>query len=285
MRRISDRADENMTPAQHRPQHGFTMIEAIIVIMITGIIAATIAVFMAGPVKGYFDTARRADMSDVADTALRRLARDVQSALPNSVRVSGNQFLEFVPIKDAGRYRTEIGTVGTDNPLDFSTADSSFDVLGPSVNVASGDLIVIFNMGQTGASVYDPASATANYQAANASAGNTVTLTAAHKFPYASPGSRFQVVSTAVTYACDGAGKLWRYSGYAIQSAQPASIAALNGLAGVTKALIAANVSGCAVNYASGVLERNGLVTVSLAITEQNETVTLVHQVNVVNTP
>ena len=263
-----------MTPTSHRQQRGFT-----------GIIAAAISVFMVGPVKGYFDTARRAEMSDIADTALRRISRDLQNALPNSVRMSGTSFLEFVPIKYAGRYRAAIDTSGTSNPLDFSIADTSFDVLGAAPSVVNGDLIVIFNMGQPGASIYDAPSATVNYQAASGISGNTITFSAAHQFPFASPGSRFQGVSTAVSYACDGAGNLWRFSGYAIQTSQPASIAALSGLAGVTKALVASNLTGCSMNYAADVQERNGLVTTNLTITEQGETVTLMHQAGVVNTP
>lgn len=266
-------------------QRGFTLIEAIVVIVITGIIASSISIFMVGPVKGYFDTARRVEMSDIADTALRRIARDVQAALPNSVRVSGSEFLEFVPIVAAGRYRSEKGVAIADDPLDFRDAsDDSFDVLGPVVTVENGDSIVIFNMGQSGADVYDGTSR--RIVAAPVGIVSNVTFTSSGtQFPYSSPGSRFQVVSTAVTYACDGVGNLWRYSNYAIQNPQPTSISALNSLVSVTKALIASNVTTCSITYTSGVLERNGLVSINLAITEQGETVTLLHQVNVINTP
>jgi len=253
--------------------------EAVIVIMITGIIAAAIAVFMVGPVKGYFDTARRAEMTDIADTALRRIMRDVQGALPNSVRVDATgKYLEFVPIKAAGRYRTEKGIVVTDDPLDFTAADTTFDVLGPAITVAANDLIVIFNMGQPGANIYDAYSASSNFQAAAASADNTITMTAAHQFPYMSPGNRFQVVSTPVTYYCDSVGhQLLRYSGYAIASVQPTPPA-------VAASILATNVA-CSFSYTSGVQERNGLLTARLAITESSETVDLLGQVNVVNTP
>lgn len=266
-------------------QRGFTLVEAILVIVITGILAGVVSVFIRGPVQGYFDAARRAGLSDIADTALRRMARDIQGALPNSVRVSGAAFMEFVPIKDAGRYRAEVGSAVGDDPLNFaSPTDNSFDVLGPQVTVASGDAIVIYNMGVTGADVY----AGTSRRAASAPFGSVAKVTflsAGTQFPFASPGSRFQVISTAVSYACDlAAGKLWRYSGYSISSTQPASLAALDGL-GATKALLASNVSACSFAYTAGTLERNGMVTANLAITEEGETVSLLHQVNVVNTP
>ncbi|HJW54183.1 MAG TPA: prepilin-type N-terminal cleavage/methylation domain-containing protein, partial [Burkholderiaceae bacterium] len=57
-------------------EKGFTLAEAVIVIVITGIIAGTVAVFLRLPVQGYVDTAARAELTDIADTALRRMTRD-----------------------------------------------------------------------------------------------------------------------------------------------------------------------------------------------------------------
>lgn len=265
-----------------RRQSGFTLVEAILVIVITGILAGVVSVFIRGPVQGYFDSARRAGLTDIADTALRRMARDIQSALPNSVRVSGGAFVEFVPIKAAGRYRAEVGGGAGDDALDFTNAaDSAFDVLGPAVTVASGDSVVIYNLGVPGADVY----AGSSRRAAAAPFGSVAKVTfspAGTQFPFASPGSRFQVVSGAVTYACDGAGNLWRYS-YAIQSAQPAGIAALDGLA--TGRLLASKLSSCSFVYKPGALERSGMVAAFLEIQEEGETVSLLHQINVINTP
>lgn len=278
-------------PLNPKPQHcprgqgqtGFTLLETILVITITGVVAGIVAVFMRDATKSYFDSTRRAEISDIADTALRRVGRDLQGALPNSVRVNGN-FLEFVPVVDAGRYRTETGTSTTDDPLDFSAPDTGFDVLGPPVTVASGDKIVIFNMGQPGASVYDAT-------AANAYLPNTfgtlskVGFASPVQFSYPSPGNRFQVVRTAVTYACDLAnGRLMRYSGYAIPTNQPTNPAA-SPLVTATAAVMANHVTACALTYTSGVLERNGLVTLRLAITEADETVDLMYQITVMNTP
>lgn len=266
---------------------GFTLVEAVVVIAIVGILAGMVAMFMRSPLQASFDVARRAELTDIADTALRRMARDVQGALPNSMRVSGSDFMEFVPIKAAGRYRAEVDSAGGGNPLDFSSStDASFDVLGPGVAVASGDAIVIYNLGIPGADVYEGTSRRA--AAAPFGGGlSTVTFTpGGTQFPFASPGSRFQVVATPVTYACDVAnGRLWRYSGYAILAAQPASIAALDALANVTKALLASKVSACSFVYSPGVMQRNGLATIRLSLSDGGETVTLMHQVNVTNAP
>jgi len=114
------------------PPRGFTLIEAVMVIALTGIVGAMVAVFIRQPINAYVDMARRGEMSDEADTALRRIARELQGALPNSVRVNaaGNR-LEFLPVRSAGRYRAAPSSTGVGDFLDFSSStDGSFEVLG-----------------------------------------------------------------------------------------------------------------------------------------------------------
>lgn len=283
---------ERMSDARNFAQKGFTLVEAVIVIAITGIIGGMVAVFMRGPINAYFDTARRAELTDVADTAVRRVARDVQSALPNSVRVDGTgNFLELIPIRTAGRYRAEAGSAAADDPLDFTlAADNSFDVLGPPVTVLAGDSLVVYNLGLPGVSdAYDaPPAPLTSRRLATAGAGLVkVTFTpTATPLPLPSPGSRFQIVGTPVTYACDvPGGTLWRFSGYAIQTGQPATIAALNALPGVVAAPLATGVTACTFAYTPGVLQRNGLVSMALSVMQSGETIVLQHQINVDNTP
>jgi prepilin-type N-terminal cleavage/methylation domain-containing protein len=91
--------------ALSRRQRGFSLIELVMVIVILGVVGATVAVFMRKPVDAYVDTSRRAALSDLADTAVRRIARDVRRALPNSVRNPSNQCIEFIPTRTGGRYR------------------------------------------------------------------------------------------------------------------------------------------------------------------------------------
>ncbi|MCX7180426.1 MAG: type II secretion system protein, partial [Proteobacteria bacterium] len=122
---------------------GFTLMELVIVMVIIGVLAAGVALFITSPIMGYLDANRRAQMSDTADIALRRLSRDLRLALPNSIRVGGsNLFLEYIPTSNGGRYRTESG-----NFLDFSTAITSFDYLGETLAGETG-FAVVFNTGQ-----------------------------------------------------------------------------------------------------------------------------------------
>jgi len=230
---------------------GFTLVEAIIVIVLTGILASAVAVFLRAPIQGYLDVARRAELTDIADTALRRIGRDLRLALPNSIRVtSGNTAIEFIPIKSAGRYRAD----GPGDFLNFSSAgDNSFDVIGPGVDIAAADFIVIYNLGITGANAYDGS----NRRDATPAGSGLVTVSfSGGQFPFASPARRFHVVGTPVSYICAG-GLLTRYWNYSFGTTAPA------GNSGV----IASNLSGCRFTYEAGVTAQNSLVTLELAIT------------------
>lgn len=261
---------------------GFTLVEMIIVIVITGIIAAVVAVFLKAPVQGYFDSARRAELSDTADTALRRVSRDLHLALPNSVRTNGSA-IEFLQTRTGGRYAAESDGSGEANILDFSTTDDSFVMLG-SLNPApvAGNLVVVYNLGITDADAY----AGDNTSSITGVAGNTISINA-KRFPFESPGNRFQVVSGPVSYVCAGAGTLngngtgtlRRYSGYAITAGQ--NVPPVGG----GNALLANRVSACSFVYQQGVTERSGLVSMQLQITEDNEVVSLYHEVHVPNVP
>jgi len=273
---------------------GFTLIEMIVVIVLTSIIASAVAVFIKLPVQGYVDTARRAEMTDIADTALRRMGRDLRLALPNSVRLTdGDATIEILLTKTGGRYRFESDATATADALDFSATDTLFDQLGP-LSVLTGqaitpnsDSLVIYNLGPgiTNADAYvgnnrslitgTPAGALANEQRIQI---------APKQFPLESPGNRFQVIEGPVSYVCDTTnGRLTRYWGYPIQAAQPTA-ATLPTLGG-SSALLATNVASCLFDYNPGITARSGLVALMLIITQTGESVRLYHEVHVTNVP
>jgi len=176
-----------------REARGFTLIEMIVVIVITGIIGAVVAVFIRRPVEGYIDAARRAELTDIADTALRRITRDVRTALPNSVRITtaGNvTYLEYLQTSGGGRYRAEPDSSGAGDILNFVAADASFDVIGTMPTLAAGNSIVIYNLSPTGsiANAYSDD----NRGAYSSNTATTITLSPAKLFPYQSPGKRFR---------------------------------------------------------------------------------------------
>ena len=262
-------------------QHGATLIELVVVIVVTGIIAAGIATFLRRPVEGYVDASRRAKLTDEADTALRRISRDLRTALPNSVRVDASgKFVEFIATTSGGRYRAEQTSGGTGDILDFTAADTSFDVLGPVP--ATGTDIVVYNL-------YNSGSTSNAYSGDNrqtlTSAGATVVFPS-KLFPESSPARRFHIVSGPVTYGCTG-GQLVRYSGYAYNEPQVAPPA------GGSSAVLAGDVdtAACSFSYVSGSLgERTGTVSIVLQINSvsaggNTERVRMFQQVQIENAP
>ena len=291
------------------------------VIVITGIIAAVVAVFIKKPVDAYFDSARRAELSDMADTAVRRIARDVHLALPNSVRNpsdGSSQCVEFIPTKIGARYRSAKSSAGSGDDLDFTAVDGSFDMLWTnstlpsSLRIAAGDVIAVYNdgsglsnclgsvaAGTAGGNAYCGYNAiqvsSLGVESGGATPINFVGTGSAVPFnqkqlPNASPYYRFQVIPNSeqvVSYACSS-GTLYRYSrtlsaGWGL----PANCAAMT--SGATAATLAENVSSCNIKYeapgSSTGLSNNGILQVSLTLTQSGESVNLYQQVHVDNTP
>ena len=264
---------------------GFTLVEMVMVITVTGILAAATSVFITGPVKAYFDTVRRAQLADSAETALRRIARDVESGLPNAVRVTtvGSQtFLEIVPVVQSAFYRSAADPGGGGPVLDFTVPlGTTFQVLGTFDAPASGQQVVVYNLGVPGSDVF----AGDTRRAYASIAGSTLTYTGTGaQFPFASPSDRFYMVSTAMSYVCDTTAQtLTRYYGYAIQSAQPNNTTAAP-LNAATAGILAQNVTQCAISY-SQTLQHLNLVTISLTLTNSGDSVTFYQEIHVPNVP
>ena len=279
-----------MPCTEHSRERGVTLIEMIIVISITAIIAGAVSVFISRPVEGYADAARRAEMSDIADTALRRMTRDLRTALANSIRITcvpscgpadSVYYLEYLQGGGGGRYRAEYDSGGLGDILNFTAVDASFDVIGTMPALAAGDSIVIYNLASSGTTAN--AYVGDNRGAYSSNTASTITLAPAWKFPFSSPGKRFNVVQYAVTYVCNPTTReLRRYWNYGIVDPQPIPPA------GGSNALLASNVAACSFTYANtGAAQRTGVVALSLQIQESgsNDSIQLFQQVHVTNVP
>ena len=283
----------------------FTLIELIIVIAITGIVAVMATAFFGYSVEGYAALARRAEMVDVAEMALRRMQKDIRRALPNSVRVRTNgsvEAIEMLTTVDGVSYRAgpqpPPPALDPDRWLEFDTTDTDFNILGHVRNVGTGVLpagyrLAIYSTGAVDTSVIPPQPLDGANVYAGASLGvsppagshiitpvgtaitvtagiseDQVTLNPGHQFAFASPQQRVYVVDGPVTYLCDptvGTQSITRYWGYTVASNQMTTDAALTA-AGASSALLAAPVTACALTYSAGTLSRRGQVTADLTI-------------------
>src|SRR5258705_10263733 len=287
---------------------GATLIELVVVIAVSAILAGGVTAFMARSMTGFVDSRLRAALVDSADGALGRAKREVRLALPNSVRVSPDtRVLEILHIVDGARYRRAPGVNpgGADHSaatdwLSFTGADTQWNVLGrfPFLTFTYGTALA------PGArlAVYPTSSAVWSEAAAGLSpasitpAGTTITLSddgdedeitlsSAFKFALESPRQRLYLVDGPITFLCDLTAKtLTRFSGYTPTAAQPTDPAAAPLLA-ASQALLASSVSTCQFRYDPGTATRAGLVSLALGLTQGGEQVSLLEQVHVENAP
>ncbi len=296
---------------------GVTLIELVVTIVIMGIIGAVLGRFIAPMIRAYQVQALRAALVESGENALRRMARDVRIALPNSVRITNTATgfaLEVVPTTDGGRYclNSLANCNGAAENLNIGGSDSDFDVIGcfrnPTFTGAAfpsnGFRLVIGDAsgavyGASGSNaVITPTAASITLTTVDgggsgtgpcgtSSGGSTtfrhhINIGAGHNFPTPSPRQRVFVIEAAaapVTYLCDTSAKtLYRYAGYGFQATQPTTAAALP-----AGALVTDLVSACSVTSTNGDVQSTGLLTLSVALTNSGETVSLMSELQLDN--
>jgi MSHA biogenesis protein MshO len=291
---------------------GFTLVEMVIAIAVIGIIGAMVAVFIRAPVQNYADSVARAEVGDEADLALRRMARELRLALPNSIRVNGDgSAIEFLLTKTGGRYLAVEDNLDATNPvLDFSGGARTVTLLGKLAQpVSAGDYFVVYNLGSGmapadawGLSTADRNIARISSAVASDTVRPVLTLDdnpfSSQSVSMPSPDRRFQIVSGPVTYACaraaDGALVLTRYAGYAINVSQvnpPLNAGSVAPLSRRVASCTGLFTYDTALGTTSSA-QRTSLVGITLELAARTvgavaatSTLRLVHQVHVDNTP
>lgn len=287
--------------------HGFTLVELIVVMVIIGVLAGTITIYFVPAIRSYLDVQHRANLTDLADTAVRTMTRDIRSAVSNSINVPSAACFELVPTSAGGRYRTApdttySGTLAPTQWVDTTASVAGFDVLAltPSTTApAVGDIVVINN--QTAGELYAADSTT------------RTTITSVTALPAAigayrlainpmqiEPGydnARFVIVPAAqqaVFYVCDGTddgkldangdgkGTLYRFSnyGFKVNNACPQPVA--------STPVVATKVQSCTFTYDmnAGSNELNtGYMQLKLKLTQDNQSVQIVVGTHTDNTP
>lgn len=290
---------------------GMTLIELIMVIVIMGILSGTILVFMQRTFSGYETARARLVLADQGRLALNRLKREVRLSLPNSVRLAssgGLYYLEFSPVVTAGRYRSgsasgtdpapacpsDSASLADNGVLTVGAADTCFKTLGPldTSGAAAGDWVVVFNAGSgyAGADFYETGSLTGGNKSklvsATIGATETKVVFESASFPWDSPGHRFFISKSPVSYVCDPiAGTLTRWTGYPVQTSQPT--ATLSGLSGSSSSILAKGLASCRIGYApSSIANQYGLVTIMIQLqTSNGDSFVLEAQTQVANIP
>lgn len=289
---------------------GFTLIELVMVIALSGLVMLMISTVLSRPMEGFVGQSRRAILVDQAAGALNRMSRDVRLAIPNSLRISADhQAVELLLIHSAGRYLpNRVGGEG----VSFSSAPAgtcgsstigarcdSVQILDANINPAGANWMVLYNVGTESGGSPTPGS---NVWATNNNAGvitptgttfSVVNNTPAgesqiilgnlpaggFRFAFASPQRRLYLAQTVVGYRCSG-GQLLRYSYNTLTSSIPISPPS-----GSNPQPVAANVTSCNFSYQSGSTQRAGLLALNLQLSRDGESVQLMQQVHVDNAP
>lgn len=319
---------------KRKRQSGFTFIELVITTVIIGILFAMIMNLVSFPIQSYVQASTHAVLVDQAESALRRIERDLSRAVPNSIRVKnggGNSAVEMLNAVEGARYRSQgPGTINsTVLDLTIGQAYTDFNILGnfqyakTSPTTDFGYRLVIYNTGAYGANMDSPlaganvwsTSLTPNLGLAeqNPPAGTSVitlpppspaspatkvlltttgtsedhiNITPGFQFAFDSPQNRIYVVDSPISYVWDPVAQtITRYAGYTINSIQPNDGSAAPLSAASSVGLLTQNVTNCVFNYIPGTAQRNSVLIISLTLSNNGATVTLLHEVTASNNP
>jgi MSHA biogenesis protein MshO len=287
-----------------RAQRGFTLVELVLVIVITGAMAGALVVVVRPAVDSFLAQRGRVLLQGATQSALQVMARDIGAAVPNAIRrpTLNDQCIELLPTRGGGRYRmgpapgADAATCTASTCAAFvdpSTSSTAFDVLGPLNGAAArNDWLVVGNLNAN-----DAYSATANRtrittvaNSPNAAFGTQRISFGARQFPSGYSGGRFYVVGNtdqAVTYSCVGAGvdaqgngtgRLLRRRAYGFVAAYPTACTTLGDV-------IATRVAACSFGYSSPAQTEFGVVSVRLELARNGERVGLQTSTLVGNLP
>jgi MSHA biogenesis protein MshO len=289
-----------------RPPRGFTLVELVMVIALSGVVAVMIGTVLSRPLQGYVDQSRRGELVALAAGALNRITRDVRLAVPNSLRLSSDgQTLQLLLISAAGRYRPNrtdsdglrFGEAAGDCNSSVPGGDcSSLLMLDPAFDLGGARWLVVYNVGSesggapvSGANLWaggNPGTITPTGTTfslgSGAPAGETLVRVGnlpsdGFRFSLASPEHRAYFASEVVNYRCNGT-RLVRFTDTALPAVAPDSAPA-------SASPLADSLSRCRFTYQPGTTQRAGLLTLQLAIAQDGETLELLQQVHVDNAP
>jgi MSHA biogenesis protein MshO len=280
-----------------RSNKGFTIVELIVAIVISGIIAAFIGLFITTPVDNYFAQSRRAELVVESGLIQRNINSDIRNAVPNSIRVinSGTvKIIELLYAVDVARYR-EAGTSqppAADDELDFSTTDNKFSTIGRFNKIAlpccaPGYRLVINQNQAAGQDAYrgdksiTPSGTVVTISNDVNKKISNVTLSAAFQFASTSPTRHVFLTNGPVAYVCDqNAHTIIRYANYPVSSTIAGNRNSTTNIGTVSR-----DISTCNFGYTPSTSSRADLVSAEVQLQRNGEVMPVFIQSAVENMP
>lgn len=272
-------------------QSGFTLLEMVITVLVSSIMAVGIVTFIGDSVTGFISAGNRNQLSSAGRTVVDRVALELHNALPNSIRVSaaapnGDQCLEFIPFLGASSYvnppftgtgTDEFDTINFNPELIAGPASGLFAIIYPvDINDVYEDPVPASGPRAEIDEISDPAPLDGRV---------TVKLTEIHRFSRRSPVDRIYVTGSPVSFCVVG-NYLFRYSDYGFDTSQPA-VAALPATAPgrvlISDSLDNASLTAFVLQEAT--LRRNAIVSMEFKFQENLDVIQLNHEVQIRNVP
>ena len=286
----------------HNKQNGFTLVEIIIVIAIMGIIGGLASLIIGRSLDSYAALERREHLQTSVRLAVERISRELRHALPHSICVhdgascvsTAQSRLYFVPVKTSGRYQDRPGVYNSPPPIQRDRLPVSplsrnrFDVLSTNLanplNATTNDWAVVYNINNTDIyngtnNVRQQISAVVQKDITNDGAADLDQIQFSSNVSFAtnSPSRRFYIVSNTqqVTLFYLTGTNLYRDTTTFASPASPSG----------NQRLLMENVQACTFTYTPGSQQRAGLLRINITVARQNETIQVIHEAHVYNTP
>lgn len=262
-------------------QRAFTLVELVMAIAITGIVAGISTQFIRSSTVGAIDTAARQQLSATSAIINEKITRALRSALPGSIRVTtDSRCIEYMPISAASTYTNLVtgSPITTFNAVPYRTS-------GPNV---SGHISVFPLASNNLYALSNPGALTAGTSTVNTSNNEIQVTVASHQFTNDSPVQRFYV-SQPPQAICQQGNYLYRYGSYgfisnvnALQAGLPTTFAA--GREVLAFPLVA---NSMVFRVVPATLQRNGVATFryQLQNMRNDETLQLAQEVHIRNVP
>ena len=211
-----------LQPLYFKKQHGFTLIELTIVIVLLSVLALGVSSYIGLGATMYSDATEREQVLNQSRFVAERLQRELRNAAPNSIRTNNAALLrciEFAPIQASGVYLQAPVAPDAGNELRLAMLSWQGSYLGSPFTIYPRELADLY--GNSGSTIL--LAGTEQDDGDGNSATRTVQLASSHSFPLDSPEQRFYLLAASpVSYCFNGVdGSIRRYSSYSYSAAQP----------------------------------------------------------------
>ena len=278
---------------------GFTLIEMVVVITITAIIGGISSLIISRSLDAYASLDRRQKIQTSLRLVIERISRELRNALPNSLDISPEGKLFFIPIKSSGRYQNRRNGERLEIRANNNNQNDRFHVLSTNatlhLDANAGDWIVVNNLNDQ--DVYAPYDVVNDFNNVRHKI-LSVTLNSLwtiggtpyisdlvifdggnKRVPTHSPTRRFSVIDNnrQVALFYKEGSKLFRDT-TTFDDPAPA-------LATGNQRLLMENVTNCLFTKIDGTQSTPNLLRIDLTVEIQGEKVQVVHEAQVFNVP